>query len=106
MQNIKMINDYMRKKEEGLNMSEMIHAHLEDIKDKDAAAMVELIDDAFFQEETVKGLTFQVRRSNFMRGHRTLNIVDEIEEKLKVQQAIQEAEAKRDMIYEEYLEKY
>jgi hypothetical protein len=73
MQNIKMINDYMRKKEEGLNMSEMIHAHLENIKDKDAAAMVELIDDAFFQEETVKGLTFQVRRSNFMRGHRTLN---------------------------------
>jgi hypothetical protein len=57
MQNIKMINDYMRKKEEGLNMSEMIHAHLEDIKDKDAG-MVELIDDAFFQEETVKGLRF------------------------------------------------
>ena len=83
MQNIKMINDYMRKKEEGLNMSEMIHAHLEDIKDKEAA-MVELIDDAFFQEETVKGFTFQVRRSNFLRGHRTLNIVDEIEEKLKV----------------------
>ena len=83
MQNIKMINDYMRKKEEGLNMSEMIHAHLEDIKDKEAA-MVELIDDAFFQEETVKGLTFQARRSNFLRGHRTLNIVDEIEEKLKV----------------------
>lgn len=86
-------------------MSEMIHAHLEDIKDKEAA-MVELIDDAFFQEETVKGLTFQVRRSNFLRGHRTLNIVDEIEEKLKVQHAIQEAEAKRDMTYEEYLEKY
>jgi len=57
MQNIKLINDYMRKKEEGLNMSEMIHAHLEDIKDKDAG-MVELIDDAFFQEETVKGLRF------------------------------------------------
>jgi hypothetical protein len=57
MQNIKLINDYMRKKEEGLNMSEMIHAHLEDIKDKDTG-MVELIDDAFFQEETVKGLRF------------------------------------------------
>ena len=85
MQNIKMINDYMRKKEEGLNMSEMIHAHLEDIKGKEGNAMVELIDDAFFKEETVKGLTFHVRRSNFLRGLRTLNIVDEVEEKLKVQ---------------------
>ena len=85
MQNIKMINDYMRKKEEGLNMSEMIHAHLEDIKGKEGNAIVELIDDAFFQEETVKGLTFHVRRSNFLRGLRTQNIVDEVEEKLKVQ---------------------
>lgn len=98
-----MINDYMRKKEEGLNMSELIQSHLEDIKQKE---MVQLIDDSFFHEETVKGLTFHVRRSNFLRGDRTLNIIDEIEEKLKVQQALQEAEAKRDMTYEEYLEKY
>lgn len=76
---------------------------MEDIKDKE---MVSLIDDAFFKEETVKGLTFHVRRSNFLSCLRTLNIIDEIEEKLKAQHAIQEAEAKRDMTYEEYLEKY
>ena len=51
-------------------------------------------------------MNFQVRRSNFLTGKRTMNIIDEIEEKLKVQQAIQEAEAKRDMTYEEYIEKY
>ena len=84
-------------------MSEMIQAHLNEIKDKE---LIQLIDDAFFKAETVGGMTFQVRRSNFLTGKRTLNIIDEIEEKLKAQQVIQEAEAKRDMTYEEYLEKY
>ena len=32
MENIKMINDYMRKKQEGLNMNEQIEQHLQDIK--------------------------------------------------------------------------
>lgn len=32
MENIKMINDYMRKKQEGLNMNEQIEQHLHDIK--------------------------------------------------------------------------
>ena len=106
MQNIKMINDYMRKKEEGLNMSEMIHAHLESIKDKESAGNVKLIDDAFFQEETVKGLTFHVRRSNFMRMFYLNNIYELDDEKRKAQEAIDQQEAKKDMSYEEYLEKY
>lgn len=84
-------------------MKELIQSHLEDIKDKE---LISLIDEAFFNEEIDKGMVFKVRRSNFLRGKRTLNIVDEIEEKMKIQKAFEEAEAKRDMTYEEYLEKY
>jgi hypothetical protein len=39
-------------------------------------------------------------------GKRSLNIIDEIEEREKIQKAFEEAEAKRDMTYEEYLNKY
>ncbi len=46
--------------------------------------MVTLIDDgSFFAPEAVKGLTFHVRRSNFLSSSRTLNIIDEVEEKMK-----------------------
>lgn len=76
-----MIEEYMRKKQEGMNMKELIHSHLEDIKNKE---LISLIDEAFFTEEIDKGMVFQVRRSNFLRGKRTLNIVDEIEEKMKI----------------------
>jgi hypothetical protein len=68
--------------------------------------IISLIDDAFFKEEIDRGMIFQVRRSNFLKGKRTLNIIDEIEEKEKLQKAFEEAEAKRDMTYEEYLAKY
>lgn len=87
-------------------MSEMIHAHLESIKDKESAGNVKLIDDAFFQEETVKGLTFHVRRSNFMRFLFITNLMELSDEKRKAQEAIEQEEAKKDMTYEEYLEKY
>jgi len=46
-QNIKMIEEYMRKKQEGMNMKELIQSHLEDIKDKE---LISLIDDAFFDQ--------------------------------------------------------
>lgn len=65
-----------------------------------------LLDDSFFHEELDSGMLFQVRRSNFLSGRRTLNIIDEFEEREKVQRAFEEAEAKRDMSYEEYLGKY
>jgi hypothetical protein len=67
---------------------------------------VSLIDDCFFKEELDRGMIFQVRRSNFLTGKRSLNIIDEIEEREKIQRAFEEAEAKRDMTYEEYLNKY
>jgi hypothetical protein len=67
---------------------------------------VSLIDDCFYKEELDRGMIFQVRRSNFLFGKRSLNIIDEIEEREKIQKAFEEAEAKRDMTYEEYLNKY
>jgi hypothetical protein len=51
------------------------------VKDTD---IISLIDDAFFKEEIDRGMVFQVRRSNFLKGKRTLNIIDEIEEKEKL----------------------
>lgn len=41
-----------------------------------------------------------------MRDKRTLNIIDEIEERMKQQKIIEDLEANRDMSYEEFLEKY
>ena len=53
--NIKMINEYMRKKHEGLNLGEKIEEHLNAIKDKE---LVNLIDDAFFSVESDRGVEF------------------------------------------------
>ena len=47
-----------------------------------------------------------MRRTDLLRGKRTLNIIDEMEEKEKMQQAFEEAEAKRDMTYDEFLGRY
>ena len=98
-----MINEYMRKKHEGLNLGEKILEHLTAIKDKD---LVHLIDGAFFAPESDRGVEFQVRRTNLFRDKRVLHIVDEIEEREKMQRAIDEAEAKKDMSYEEFLLRY
>lgn len=68
--------------------------------------MIQLIDDSFFNEEIDKGCQFYTRKTNYFREKRTLNIIDEIEEKLKMQRAFEESEAKRDMTYEEFLGKY
>jgi hypothetical protein len=41
-----------------------------------------------------------------MQEKRTLHIIDEVEERLKMQKAFEEAEASRDMTYDEFLNKY
>ena len=53
-----------------------------------------------------RGCQLYVRKGNFMRDKRTLNIIDEIEERMKQQKIIEDLEANRDMSYEEFLEKY
>lgn len=102
-QNIKMITEYMRKKKDGMNLGEKIMDHLHHIKDKD---LIQLIDDAFFEPETDRGVEFHVRRANFLREKRTLNIIDEIEEREKIQKVKEEEEAKKDMTYEEFMLRY
>ena len=70
----------MRKKKEGLTLGEKIEKYIGKVKKR---GLVTLIDDAFFKEEVERGCQFYVRKSNFMRGSRTLNIIDEVEERLK-----------------------
>jgi hypothetical protein len=41
-----------------------------------------------------------------MLEKRTLDIIDELEERAKMQKAFEEAEAKRDMTYDEFLSRY
>jgi hypothetical protein len=54
MQNIQMINEYMRKKKDGLTLGEKIDTHLKEIKDSGLVSLLE----AFFFEETDRGCTF------------------------------------------------
>ena len=51
-QNMKMINEEMRKKKEGLTLKEKIQKHLEKVKKK---GLVSLIDDAFFTSTVENG---------------------------------------------------
>ena len=93
----------MLQKKEGLTLGEKIEKHLKKIKKK---GLISLIDDSFFGEEVERGCQFYVRRTNLMRSNRTLHIIDEIEERIKLQKAFEEQEAKRDMTYEEFLQRY
>ena len=77
---MKDINEDMRKKKEGLTLGEKIEKHLERVKRRQ---LVSLIDDTFFEEKVERGCQLLVRKGNFMREKRTLNIIDEIEERIK-----------------------
>ena len=54
----------MRKKKEGDTLGEKIEKQLGKISKKKVA---QLIDDAFYREESEGGIPFQVRRANFLR---------------------------------------
>lgn len=99
-----MINEYMRKKKEGLNLKEKIEEHLAEIKEE--KDLVHLIDDAFFKNEVDRGVEFKVRRANFITGSRMYDIIDEIAAEEQKRREFEEKEAARDMTYEEFLVKY
>lgn len=86
-----------------MNLGEKIHDHLKEIKSKD---LITLIDDAFFSPELDRGVTFQVRRTNLFSDKRTKNIIDDLDEKEKMQKAQEEAEASKIMTYEEFTGKF
>lgn len=93
----------MRKKK-GMTLKEKIDQQLLKVKKKD---VIEHIDDCFFEEVEEGGCLFLIRRTNLQRvGGRTLNIPDEIEIANREALRAQEEEAKRDITYEEYKEKF
>ena len=87
-----------------MTLGEKIEKNLEKIK---KTKIISLIDDAFYREETERGNTFYVRRTDLQRGDgRTRDVPDEIE--LKIQAEIEQAEiaAKKDMTFEEFKAKF
>lgn len=66
------------------------------IKDTGLVSLLE----AFFVKEEERGCLFWVRRSDFTQDKRTLNIIDEVEERLRLEKEYEEAEAAKDMTYE------
>lgn len=105
-----LINEEMRKKQEGHTLGEKIAKSLEKIKSKEDAhknSVVSHIDDAFFLEEIEHDSRFYLRRTNLFRaGGRTRNVEDELALAQKVQAELEAVEAKRDQTYEEFKFKY
>ena len=62
--------------------------------------------DPFFESVVDRGIQFYERKTTLLREHRTLNIIDEVEVRLNQQKMFEEAEAKRDVSYDEFLLKY
>ena len=76
-ENIRMIEEQMRKIREGMTLQEKIAEHQEKVLDTN---VVSHITDAFFEQVEEGGDIFHLRRTNLMRDNgRTLNIIDEIE---------------------------
>jgi len=74
-ENMTLINEEMRKKQEGNTLGEKIAKSLDKIKSK---KVLSHIDDAFFQKEIENDVRFYTRRTNlFRQGGRTLDVVDE-----------------------------
>ncbi len=100
---MKMINEEMRKKKEGLTLREKIEKHLGKVRKR---GLVSLIEDAFYEPKIERGCQFYVLKTHLMTHGRSLNIIDEVEERLKEQEAFETAEAARDMTKEEFLATY
>lgn len=103
-ENMTMINEEMRKKQEGHTLGEKIAKSLEKIKTKN---VVSHIDDAFFLQEIEQDCRFYIRRTDqFRDGGRTRNIEDEAAIAQKLQAELEAVEAARDQTYEEFKFKY
>jgi hypothetical protein len=102
-ENMALINDEMRKKQEGLTLAEKIAKALEKIKLKN---VVSHIQDAFFEKENEQDSLFYTRRTNLFREERTMHIEDEAAIAKKLQREQELAEASRDPTYEEFKFKY
>lgn len=71
-----MINEEMRKKQEGLTLAEKIAKSLEKLKSKN---VISLVQDKFFVKENEEDSLFWTRRTNLFIGEgRLMNVEDEV----------------------------
>lgn len=103
-ENIKMIEDLMRKRKQGLTLGEKISRHLERIVKKN---IVSHIGDSFYERIEEQSTEFYLRRTNLQREDgRTLNVVDEIEVEQANLRRQQEEEEAKDITFEEFKEQF
>jgi len=99
-----MINEEMRKKNEGATLPEKIEKLIEKIKKKD---VVSHMNDTFYEEVVDAGTVFYLRRTDLQREDgRHKNVVDKVEKAEKEKNDFDAKEAARDMAYEEFKESY
>lgn len=71
-----MINEEMRKKQEGLTLAEKIAKSLEKLKSKN---VISLVQNKFFVKENEEDSLFWTRRTNLFIGEgRLMNVEDEV----------------------------
>lgn len=102
--NLKQIEDLMRRRKQGMTLGEKITHHLERVVHRD---VISQITDSFFERVEEQGSIFQLRRTNLQRNDgRTLNIVDEIEIEERETREKQEEEEKKDMTFDSFKETF
>ena len=75
--NLRQIEELMRRRKQGMTLGEKIESHLEKVKTRN---VISLLGDCFFEPVEEHGVCYQLRRTNLQRDDgRTLNIIDEIE---------------------------
>ena len=95
----------MRKKKDGLTLSEKIEKAIEKVKKKENVVHM---NDTFYKEVIDQGVVFHLRKTNLQREEdgRLKNVVDKVELAEKEKTEADEKEAARDMEYAEFMEKY
>lgn len=98
--NIRTIEEAMRRRRNGLTLSEKITVHLDKVKKKE---VISLLGSTFFQPHEEQGCNFMLRRTNLQRDEgRTLNIIDEIEAEANKTRELAEIEEGKDLTFDDY----
>ena len=103
-ENMSQIEELMRQRKQGYTLKQKIERYLEKVKKKD---IVRHLTESFYAPAIDRGVAFMLRRTNLQRDDgRTLNIIDEIEVQAAQEQADREAEAAKDMTFEDFKEQF
>lgn len=95
----------MRKKKDGLTLSEKIEKAIEKVKKKENVVHM---NDTFYEEIVDEGVVFYLRKTNLQRETegRLKNVIDKVELEEKKKTEADAKEAARDMEFDEFKEKY